>query len=358
MVDLNFSGQSNARPNPIAGRDFPTRTAHHSAGPPPKQAEHVKPSSFSPLVYPLDTPFHYIKFDVFNYNGSWNMFGSLPGVSTSTGGQGLGSITPAGGPIVLPLSEEILDSLGVRWQETPIAQNPMAIFAGIGQIAKFAANAINPAGAQPSSNPGNNPSAPNAFSQLGQILQQGILQQGNQAMSETVGALAGGGGLVDQLQKSDPEGLLRFAPNQFLTMLFVGPEYKRHRFRWTLSPRTVEETNILRNIIQIFKVSMSPTIEYNVLWGWPLVFKPAIMVGNQENYYLYQFKFSVINDFSVLYTPGGRPSFYHKVNGTIGPGGAPEGVTIQATFTELEYWVRDKNNPSQFLGSQTTVQGS
>ncbi len=118
------------------------------------------------------------------------------------------------------------------------------------------------------------------------------------------------------------------APNQFLTILLKGPSYKKYTFNITISPRNLQQSNRLRDLIKFFNNSMAPSLRGgNLFFGFPKVFKLKMM-PNEE--YMYKFKPAVLENFSINYTPGGMPAFYKS--------GAPEAVTMSLSFLELEFW--------------------
>jgi hypothetical protein len=314
MVNISFSGQSNAQlPSSVSGSTFQTRTAPQAPGPPPNSYDHVLRNVANPLTYPIDRPKHYMNFALKKYSRD-NLL--TVGILSDTGV----------GPIIMPLSESMLDGLQVKWQEAPVGMllgGGHTLFGGAGSAAKTMKEIK-----QASVRFGEEGPTARDLSAIGLMGMAGL----GAGQSE-------GANLISTLQ-----GL---SPNQFMTMLFVGPEYKRHQMSWNLSPRNPEESNILKDIIHAFKVAMSPTIEYGVLWGYPNIFDISIMVDDHENFYMYRFKPSVLESFSVHYSPGGRTAFFHTTTGTP-LGGAPEGVTIRAQFIELEYWIRLNKDSNEF----------
>ncbi len=160
---------------------------------------------------------------------------------------------------------------------------------------------------------------------------------GNQNFKQVATGSAAGAAVISGVSRvpgiGEPiQALSGFAPNQFMTILFIGPEYKQYTFQWNVSARSPQESEQLRMIVNTFKKAMSPTIKYAVLWGYPCVFRIMFKPNNEQ---LYKFRPCILKRFQVNYTPLGRAGFYRGV-------GAPEGMTIQATFLELEYWTQEK----------------
>lgn len=121
------------------------------------------------------------------------------------------------------------------------------------------------------------------------------------------------------------------APNQFLTVLLKGPQYKKHQFSWLLAPRNREETMIIKKIIATFNDAMAVGLTSwggNAIWTFPKVITPAFT--NQDM--LFRFKPCVIETFQVNYAPSGAPAFYSQTKG-------PDAVEISMNLMELEFWL-------------------
>lgn len=117
------------------------------------------------------------------------------------------------------------------------------------------------------------------------------------------------------------------APNQFLTVLLKGPQYKKHELAWTLSPKNVRESESIRAIIQKLNNAMAPGTS-GAYFKHPMVVTPAY---SNENV-LYKFKPCVIEAMSINYSPSGAPSFYAR-------SAAPDAVELRLSLTEIEFWM-------------------
>ena len=160
--------------------------------------------------------------------------------------------------------------------------------------------------------------------------------------SAAIGGLLGLGGILDA-----GKALLGFSPNQFVTVLFVGPEYKNFEFVWAVSPDTKEEANTLRRIVNTFKNAMSPkTAPNGAIWKSPKIFWPSFHPNSK---FLFKFKRCVLKSFTANYTPTGRMAFFKDPNPNACEN-APEGMNIRAIFEEIEFWqdgdFNDTNEPS------------
>jgi len=167
------------------------------------------------LVYPADRPKYYLQFDIHNYSRN-----SL---------QEVGTLGPALKTIVLPLSANLTDLTSEKWDDN--FQVGQLTGAAIDNIVIPTINSIRDL----TGGIGN---------RAGSIAATATPQD---AAKAALGSISGGA-----------SALLGFAPNQFLTVLFVSPMYKRHHFTWAVSPDTKAESDTLRKIGNAFKNAMSP----------------------------------------------------------------------------------------------------
>ena len=120
------------------------------------------------------------------------------------------------------------------------------------------------------------------------------------------------------------------APNQFLTVLLKGPQYKKHQFSWTLSPRNAAESETLRLIIANLNEYMAPGFSAagSGFFSFPRVFELSFSPSPKM---LYRFLPAVIENMSVNYAPSG-PAFYAGTD-------APSSIELTINFLELEFWL-------------------
>lgn len=115
--------------------------------------------------------------------------------------------------------------------------------------------------------------------------------------------------------------------NPFQVVLFKAPEFRTHRFSWRFVPKSRDETDILKQLITVFKFHSLPGISAagGVFFSYPeiieLSFKPT-------NEFLYKFKPCVVESVSVNYAPSG-PSFYRATN-------APTAIQFSINLQEIE----------------------
>lgn len=257
------------------------------------------------LQYPLDRGKYFMSFDIFEYSReSLTTLGHLK----ESGYQG----------IVLPLPQQLIDKHDVSWTDK----------AEIGILTGNALNNVKPI-----------------------IAAAGGGVKGNLAgITTVVGAeigqtlLAGQDSVLSSGLIPGAEALLGLSPNQFMTVLFVGPQYKRHSFSWNVSPHNKKEAEVLRQIVKTFNNAMSPNLTAGgAIWTFPKIFKMAFFYNCK---FLFKFKPAVLTSLVINYSPGGRPAFYRD---TAEAGeNAPEGMTINAQFLELEYWLEGNYNDSDY----------
>jgi hypothetical protein len=145
-----------------------------------------------------------------------------------------------------------------------------------------------------------------------------------------------------------------YSPNQFLTILLRGPQYKTHSFNWNLAPRNAIEARNLKNIIRKLHNSAAPSVvEAGFLFKFPKIFQLAFMPNSQ---YLLKFKPAVLTGITVDYTSGGAPSFLRALNDPASGGvNPPSHVALSMKFLELEFWLQndfsDSADPFDVHGS-------
>lgn len=147
--------------------------------------------------------------------------------------------------------------------------------------------------------------------------------------------------------------LLGLAPNEYPTMLFDRPEFKRHELSFKLSPRNYDESNMIRGILWALNNAMAPGV------AGPLFTFPNIVqvVYKPNDGWLYKFKPAVIESMAINYAGGdGNKAFYHDQAGGGGSGNnPPESVEFTLHLIEIEYWLHGEftTNNTQGTGSMT-----
>ena len=114
--------------------------------------------------------------------------------------------------------------------------------------------------------------------------------------------------------------------NPFQVVLFKSPEFRRHTFSWRLVPRNLDESERIKNLVDVFKYHSLPGLSPGaVFFSYPEVLEIKFRPTDK---YLYKFKPCVVRNVSINYAPN-SPSFYRSSN-------APTAVQITISLQEIE----------------------
>jgi hypothetical protein len=198
-----------------------------------------------------------------------------------------------------------------------------------------------------------NPLVAYGSEQIGDALKSGQLQKGiadvyNNTVSTAKEILTKGGGqdliskyfqsqLVNSLgANTTPEGLLSRASgsvlNPNLELLFSGVNLRSFAFDFDFAPRNLEESNVVKQIIRIFKQSMAPKTGSNTSGAGlfieaPNVFLLKYKTGSRDHPYLNKFKPCALTNMGVNYTGSGSYATYADKT--------PVHMKLNLSFTEL-----------------------
>lgn len=252
-------------------------------------------SAIGALQFPSDRAKYYMTLGLHDYSRSPS---DLMGVIV----QAMGKLNITN-TITLPLPQQMIDSHSVNYAEEALGQ-------GLGASTEGSTSLINAMA-------GN-------MSNVTQGL-AGILGAGASTFLQ---------GIKDFTGLNAPaltQALAGVAPNQFLTILLKGPQYKKHSFTWKLSPRNEGESESIRRIIELLNNSMAPGMSAagNAFFSFPKIVTLSFMPNSNV---LYRFKPAVIENMTVNYAPSGAPAFYRRTE-------APDTVEIKLDFLEVEYWL-------------------
>ena len=126
------------------------------------------------------------------------------------------------------------------------------------------------------------------------------------------------------------------AQNPHKIVLFTGVNFREHTFSWKLSPRNRRESDLIRQIINMFTYYAHP--EYvggGLFFKYPEFFK--IRFNHPE--YLFELQPSVCTDVKVDYHGQGYPAYVRLANGQGPP--APAEVSFTVTMKETEIITKD-----------------
>jgi hypothetical protein len=215
----------------------------------------------------------------------------------------LTAFTPTGGSIILPIPNNLIDTQAVNWDN---AESDPAVGAGIEAAL---------GGKGPSS--------------VASGVVEGIGLTAINKAASTAGSFVGQTLPVEQALQ-----MAGFAQNPFLTVLFKSPAFKTHTFSWKMAPNNQSESNAVRNIINMFRRHMLPSLAPST--GGTLLTYPDIVEVNlyPNEDYLYKFKPCVVESMSVNFAPSSTPSFFKRSN-------APTEIQLSVNLKEIEYWLQD-----------------
>jgi len=116
-------------------------------------------------------------------------------------------------------------------------------------------------------------------------------------------------------------------------VLYKGPKMRNFSLSFKMLPRNKADADMIRDIIQVFKVATLPNFggagDRNASFvTLPQLVDVTFMTGNKENEWVSQYKPAVITNFNVSYTPDGAWA--------TGPDGAPVATKIDIAFQETK----------------------
>lgn len=126
--------------------------------------------------------------------------------------------------------------------------------------------------------------------------------------------------------------------NPHTSLLFSSVALKVFDFNWKLYPRSVEESNKLKEIIRVIKQRSHPSFtgmgegaDSNFIMKYPHEVD-LYYLGNGDS--MHRFKRAAITGLEVNYTPEGGPAFFQNT-------GNPVFTELKMTFTETQIWTAE-----------------
>lgn len=138
--------------------------------------------------------------------------------------------------------------------------------------------------------------------------------------------------------------------NPKAALSFEGVEMKTHTFDWSIAPKSSEESDTLRQIIETIKKNMLPSyvntsVVQRAMFRYPSMVE-IFFVGLDSDYYFY-FKTCMIQGFSTNYTPNGM---------TVLRGGRPAIVQMNMQVIESDiHTAEDYGGTSEAINTDLTV---
>lgn len=107
--------------------------------------------------------------------------------------------------------------------------------------------------------------------------------------------------------------------NPHMTLMFEGMDLKSHTFNWNMAPKNVEDSEAIKNILNLIRRNALPEYEDSSLMAKGLLKFPNVVdvffTGLDENYFMF-FKTCMIQSISTDFSPsgmailkGGKPAF-------------------------------------------------
>jgi hypothetical protein len=285
----------------------------------------AKLTGYQVFRYPreiIDESDDYIRISVVNYKPPG--FGSREGFRLKSSDDPQSDLTnnlkTSVCSIILPMPQQIQDAKTVEWGESKM--NSIAAAAG-----GAAGNALL------SSNP--------IESIVNSVIKGGgnlMNVAGNAKESLATGFGAAAVNTLIGQENIDPfEAVTRQTGsvlNQNQELLFRGVSLRSHQFSWSLTPRSKAEADEIKNIIRIFKSSMSAKKQgavadkgAGIFIQSPDVYQLQYFSGKKPHPFLNVFKICALASLSVDYTATGTYATYAD--------GTPIQVSLGLTFQEL-----------------------
>ena len=137
--------------------------------------------------------------------------------------------------------------------------------------------------------------------------------------------------------------LMKSANNPRKEQLFKSMEFRRFSFNYQFAPRSPEEANNVKRIINMFKFYMHPEYQNNInkmLYLFPSEFDIVYYFGDKEHPHLNKISTCVLTDLQINYAPNGQLSTFAD--------GFPTQINVQMSFLELETLTKER-----FLGQNS-----
>lgn len=131
------------------------------------------------------------------------------------------------------------------------------------------------------------------------------------------------------------EKVTRSTINPRKEQLFKNVNFRSFTFSWVLVPKNPEESVNINNILSEFKFHMHPELAAGgIFYVYPSEFDIKFYFQGVENGWLSRISTCVLTDMKVSYTPNNQFNTYKS--------GAPDAISLQLTFTELELLTKER----------------
>jgi hypothetical protein len=131
-----------------------------------------------------------------------------------------------------------------------------------------------------------------------------------------------------------------YAINPQVQMIYKGITLRDFTLSFTLTPKTAQDSEQIKKIVEIFKICAAPTLQASATTSTnsmflipPSIFNVYFMMSDKENQYLPRYGDCVLKNIDVNYTPNGWASY---------DSGAPVQTSLTLQFEEIEAIDRGK----------------
>jgi len=261
----------------------------------------------------------YLQINVINYTPPG--FGSRSGFRIRSSEDTNSGIKKPVCSIILPIPTNISDSTSVEWGSSSINSIAAAAGGGAADALKSGKNVIE-----------------NLINSAVKGSQSLLGTAGNSTEALSAGFAANSINSLLGQESIDPFDAINRQTgsilNQNQELLFRGVTLRSHQFSWNFTPRFQEEASEVKNIIRIFKSSMSAKKTKviadsgaGIFIQSPDVFELAYFSGKRKHPFLNVFKTCALGAISVNYSATGNYATYAD--------GTPIQITMGLSFQEL-----------------------
>lgn len=287
----------------ISSTDPFVSTDNSQSNPAQKTAvEQQNTSGAPPLQYPKDLPKYYMTLSVYDYVRQTPLGSTLKKAKYIIA-------------LPLPDGEGLVDNTSTQWNDSALTHWGNAL-ENSKQIQSMISGFLKSSGKS-----GLTPDDPATQQKVGGTAGDIAVYVADAAARTTSAELAG-----------TIESQTGLAPNPALAMTFKQVDFRKFQFTWLLSARNNAETDIIKNIVVALKQAQLPSFSAGTtaIFEYPSIVTPAIMPANTAQYYMTDFKPSVITAVNVRYSPVAKaPSFYSNT-------GAPVFVELSIALEEMQ----------------------
>lgn len=147
------------------------------------------------------------------------------------------------------------------------------------------------------------------------------------AAGGAIGAAVPGGAAMQAMSKTKT--------NPFREMLFEKVSYRAFKFNYRFLPKSKQEVDNVKRIIDLFKFHMHPELSAgNLFFIYPAEFQIVYYYKGKENSYFHKIAPSALTNLSVSY--GSGPGMSSFADGT------PTEINLSLSFQELELLTKEK----------------